>query len=201
MSAFARHDDAWHVDEAQPLQVEAGLQLAHAERLFRGPAALSRFSRPQREQGLRFLPGWYQPDFFSGQLWNHAVPSGARVSCAAAMEVLYRDLFANDGHGDAAYMWFDKLEDSAPDHVGCPQCEAVRRTIIGVLDALLAMPQEHCQIAALHGLNHWGNDLERARIVDGWLRGASPARLDATIPGEKITVRNFALKCKAGRAP
>lgn len=197
------HDGAeWQVKEsAAALRVDPALQLAYAERLFRDPAAVAGYTAAQREQGFWFLPGWFQPDFFSGQIWNHDLPLGARISCVSAMEVLFRDLFAKDPHGKDAFMWFDLLEDGAPaDRGACPQCEPVRRTIIGVLDALLALPQEHCQLAALHGLNHWGTDAERARLVDAWLQRTPSAQLDADVPGQKITARGYALQCRAGRA-
>ena len=207
--AFDRASDAWHVAEAQPatqLLVDPALQLAHGEKLLRAPSVLGRFTPAQRQQGLRFLPGWFQPDFFSQQLWNHDLPSGARVSCVAAMEVLYRDLFAREPHGSDAHMWFDLLEDAAPGKPGdsaagvfCADCEPVRRTLLGVLDSVLAMSADHCRRAALHGLNHWGTPAERARIVDLWLRRMTDAELDATAPGEKQSLRSFALLCRAGR--
>ena len=207
--AFDRAGDAWHVDEAQPsteLLVDPALQLAHAEKLLRAPAVLQRFTPSQRQQGLWFLPGRFQPDFFSQQLWNHDLPSGARISCVAAMEVLYRDLFAKEPHGNDAHMWFDLLEDAASGKPGdsaagvfCADCEPVRRTVLGVLDSVLAMSADHCRRAALHGLHHWGTAAERARIVDGWLRQMNDAELDATAPGEKQSLRSFALLCRAGQ--
>lgn len=206
--AFDRGGDAWHVDEAQPatqLLVDPALQLAHAEKLLRAPAVLQRFTPSQRQQGLWFLPGWFQPDFFSQQLWNHDLPAGARISCASAMEVLYRDLFAGDPLGSDAHMWFDLLEDAAPGKPGdsaagmfCADCAPVRRTLLGVLDSVLALPVDHCRRAALHGLNHWGTAAERARIIDGWLQRTAGADLDATAPGEKQTLRSFALLCRTG---
>ena len=207
--AFDRNGDAWHVDEAQPattLLVDPALQLAHAERLLRAPSVLQRFTEAQRQQGLCFLPGWFQPDFFSQQLWNHDLPSGARISCVAAMEVLYRDLFAKEPHGADAHMWFDLLEDAAPGKPGdsaagafCKDCEPVRRTLLGVLDSVLAIPVDHCRGAALHGLNHWGTVAERARIIDAWLSRTAAVELDATVPGEKQSLRGFAQLCRAGR--
>lgn len=207
--AFDRAGDAWQVDEAQPsteLRVDPQLQLAHAEKLLRAPAVLQRFTPAQRQQGLGFLPGWFQPDFFSQQLWNHDLPQGARISCVAAMEVLYRDLFVAEPHGKSAHMWFDLLEDAAPGKPGdsaagvfCKECEPVRRTLLGVLDSVLAMSADPCRRAALHGLNHWGTDAERARIVDAWLLRTTDAELDATAPGEKQSLRSFALLCRAGR--
>ena len=205
--AFDRAGDAWQVAEAQPsaeLLVDPALQLAHAEKLLRAPAVLQRFSQAQREQGLWFLPGWFQPDFFSGQLWNHDLPGGARISCVAAIEVLYRDLFAADAHGAAAHMWFDLLEDAAPGKPGdsaaglfCADCAPVRRALLGVLDSVLAMPQDHCRRAALHGLNHWGTPAERARIIDAWLQRTAAAELDA--PGPDGSLRKFAQVCRAGK--
>ena len=207
--AFDRASDAWQVDEAQPataLLVDPALQLAHAEKLLRAPAVLQRFTPAQRQQGLWFLPGWFQPDFFSQQLWNHDLPQGKRISCVAAMEVLYRDLFATDPHGPDAHMWFDLLEDAAPGKPGdsaagvfCADCEPVRRTLLGVLDSVLAMPADRCRRAALHGLNHWGTAAERARIIDAWLIRTAAAELDAVAPGEKEPLRSFAQLCRAGQ--
>ena len=103
------------------------------------------------------------------------------------MQVLYRDLFARDPHGEDAFMWFDQLDDARFNHGPCVACEPVRRAIIGVLDVILAIP--NCEQAALHGLNHWGTDAERASVIDLWLRTAPP--------GE---TRDYALLCREGKA-
>ncbi|MCA1829797.1 MAG: hypothetical protein ABR567_02330 [Myxococcales bacterium] len=186
--AFDHDDPAWHVVGPLPvLDVDPRLQLEHAERLFRNPSAVASFSPAQREQGFWFLPGSSQPEFFSGQLWNHDLPIGARISCASAMQVLYRDLFAIDPHGEDAYMWFDQLDDARLDHGACAACEPVRRAIIGALEVILAIPA--CEQPALHGLNHWGTDAERASIIDRWLPAAPPGKL-----------RDYALLCREGKA-
>ena len=163
--------------------IDPAIQLAHAERLFRDPSAVAGFSPARREQGFWFLPA--SAEFFSDQLWNHQLAAGARISCASAMQVLYRDLFAADPHGEDAFMWFDHLDGARLNHGPCAACEPVRRTVIGVLDVLLAIP--NCERAALHGLNHWGTDAERAAIVDPWLPRA----------GE---LRDYALLCRDGKA-
>ena len=170
--------------ERRPLaEKDPAAQLAFAERLFRDPSCIARFAAKQQEDGFMLLAGLEQPDLFAAQLWNHALPAGERISCASAMQVLYRDLFARDPLGEAAHMWFDLLEQSRH---ACPACEPVRRTVVGVLEAILSMPQEHCQAAALHGLNHWATDAERARIIDAW---AAPSGL-----------RAYAAECRAGKA-
>ena len=169
--------------DSSALEVDAATQLAHAERLFRDPATARRYPRSQQEVGFWFLPGETQPEFFSVQLWNHALPGGARISCVNAMQVLYRDLFARDPLGEDSFMWFDLLRDAAPRP--CAECEPVRRALVGTLEAILAYDAR----AALHGLHHWALQPEREAIVDGWLRRASPQ-------GE---LREFALRCRAGK--
>ena len=155
-------------------------------------------------QGLWFLPAWCQPEFFSRQLWNHDLAIPPRISCVNAMSVLYRELFASDAHESDATMWFDLLEGGAPGRVGdsragtfCPLCMPVRNALIGVLQEILALPQPHCMRAALHGLNHWATDSERALIIDPWLATAPDA---PPPPGESQTLRQYAQLCRAGRA-
>lgn len=201
--AFERQD---HDDDG--LQVDPAPQLGFAERLFRDPACLSRFTREQRVRGLWMLPGWSQPELFSGQLWNHDLPIAARISCINAMSVLYRELFSADAHDEDAYMWFDLLEDSAPGQPGdsragtfCAPCMPVRNALIGVLQEILALPHPDCMRAALHGLNHWGTDAERARIIDPWLASAPASALDALPPpGGNPPLRQYAPMCRAGKA-
>lgn len=169
--------------DSAAVEVDAAAQLAHAERLFREPEAARRFPRPRQEVGFWFLPGETQPAFLSAQLWNHALPSGARISCVNAMEILYRDLFARDPLGEDAFMWFDRLRDAAPR--SCKECEPVRRALVGALEAIL----QHDPRAALHGLHHWARQREREAIVDPWLERARPE-------GE---LRDFALRCRDGK--
>jgi hypothetical protein len=185
-----------HREDGPLPEVEAARQIAHAERLFRDPSVAARFTPAQREKGFWFLASWTDPDFFSGQLWNHDVPAAARISCVNAMEVLYRDLFVADPHGQDAYMWFDLLLGGAPEG-GCADCAPVRRALIGVLDDLLGIDP----VAALHGLNHWGTAKERAAIIDAWLARAPAALLDGPAAGTvRATLREYASDCQAGRA-
>ena len=195
--AFDRSGPEWQVKESEDttlLEVDAALQIQHAERLFRDPSCVARFSRDQRVQGFWFLPNWFQPDFFSWQIWNHDLPISPRISCVNAMSVLYRDLFAHDDHDDRGYMWFDLLEGAAPGRAGdsaagtfCSLCMPVRNALIGVLQEILAIAG--CERAALHGLNHWGTAADRAAIIDPWLRSAPPAKM-----------RDYALLCRDGKA-
>ena len=174
-------------DHEVDLVVDPALQIQAAERLFRDPALSARFAA--REKGFLYFVSLSQPEFFGRQLWNHAVPLGARVSCAAAMALLYRELFLREPLGEASFMWFDLLEQLAD--ATCTACAPVRRTVLGVLQETLAMPAEHCQRAALHGLNHWGTPAERAGLIDAFLAGAS-------VPDP---LRKFALLCREGKAP
>jgi len=195
--AFDRSGPEWQVKESEDttlLEVDAALQIQHAERLFRDPSCVARFSRDQRVQGFWFLPNWFQPDFFSWQIWNHDLPISPRISCVNAMSVLYRDLFAHDDHDDRGYMWFDLLEGAAPGRAGdsaagtfCSLCMPVRNALIGVLQEILAIAG--CERAALHGLNHWGTAADRAAIIDPWLRSAPPGKM-----------RDYALLCRDGKA-
>ena len=70
-------------DHEADLLVDPALQIAHAEKLFRDAARAAAFPEAAREKGLLYLVSLSQPEFFGRQLWNHAVPLGARVSCAA----------------------------------------------------------------------------------------------------------------------
>lgn len=169
--------------DAAPIAVDPAAQLAHAERLFRDPGVAVSFPRARQEIAFWFLPGETQPEFFSAQLWNHALPTGARISCVNAMQVLYRELFARDPLGDDSFMWFDLLRDAAPR--SCPDCEPIRRALVGTLEAIL----EHDARAALHGLHHWARQPEREAIVDAWVRRAAP----------EAGLLQFALRCRAGK--
>ena len=77
------------------------------------------------------------------------------------MLVPFRDYYrtAEEEIG-AFYMWWD-LADAAwfPDAAACLQ----------ILGEILAMPNVHCQKAALHGLNHMHPNPEAAAIVSRYL--------------------------------
>ena len=207
--AEERGPNWWHtepVDEVN-LLTDAPRQLEHARTLFLDPLVLqTRFglSVEQIDQGFWFLAiGDYAPDyqpFFSAPLWSEDVDLDLRRSCVAAMFDLYEKLFSSVRADSASSMWWDLLGTFTIEQRNnlptlrphpIPAQESVRREMVETLARILGLPAPHCQVAALHGLNHIATAEEREPLIDRYLASAA---IDATL-------REYAHACCSGELP
>jgi hypothetical protein len=115
-------------------------------------------------------PEWYWDDNFGESspgrlchaLIDDSVQLDTRVRCIREIYTLFRDLFAVAGNGPArhsseplhvaCYMWWDIVPSWGVRD--CPE-PVIDGACLEVMTRTLEIPVEVCQIAALHGLNHW----------------------------------------------
>ena len=150
-------------EEADPART-----LSYLTRLFQNPGGLvSRFTRPQIEQGLNFLVSNACSNHMH-VLRNTALLWAARRACFDAMITLYRDLMAPvygndlghdkhafldpDRHNYACYMWWDII----PLYGGMPgEGGLIDSAVLDVFGQVLRLKSEACLESVLHGLGHW----------------------------------------------
>jgi hypothetical protein len=122
-----------------------------------------RFSPEQIDQGLWYLFGarFTFPDL----LRSAEVPLADQERCVRAMLAPFRDYYAQVGEEyqvTAFYMWWDSLFHGG----GEPATEQVS---IEILQQILALSEKHCQVAALHGLNHLHRHPRSKTIVERYI--------------------------------
>lgn len=128
-------------------------------RLFSYPGFLpEQYSREQLEQGFEAVRG---PTLESGLalvLWEKQVPLAIRENCVRSMYFLYTKLFAEDALGETARMWWDSIvydwDSGIRSRSNSDEDKMMQDAMFETLGKILALPQEHCQFAALHGLGH-----------------------------------------------
>ena len=135
--------------------------LAYATRLFlESGGLLKQYTPAELERGLWSLPlAWDLSDL----LWDRELDWAARAGCVDAMPQLFAQLFQEDPLGDTCFMWWDMFRPNDPEHD--PQLRAV---VFRALGEVLAIPNEVCQGAALHGLGHL-NHPEKERLIRHYL--------------------------------
>lgn len=179
---FDPDPDWWDPDPAQAV--------AYVTRLFtEAPAALEWFSDDQIAQGLTYLMNTMASGD-NGWFYSRTVPEQARRECIAAMQALFRDIFAprckpllsNLSEAGAsslngvAYMWFDVLPSFAlPDD---PAFERLNLDLVRTMEAILALDSAACQESALHGVGHWHRLQPQAveQAIDRYLARGTAAR-------------------------
>jgi hypothetical protein len=172
-------DEFWTASERPPTDTVELLRL-----LFSLPAPLlTRYRNDQIAQGIWFIAGEASPGRLCYALIDDSVQLDTRVRCIREIYTLFRDLFAVACSGSsrhssdplhvACYMWWDIFPSWG---VRASRGPVIDGACLDVMTRTLEIPVEVCQIAALHGLNHWylhhGEEVEA--IVDGFLRTPAP---------------------------
>jgi hypothetical protein len=152
-------------------------------RLFLEPELLRYYSLEQVAQGITFLIGDDAPGESSAALFRTEVPLAERVACIEAMSEFFRRFvvaaaageseFDPPGEGNAfqraCYMWWEifpmRFLMGDGEQTVEPELE---QAALRVMEQVLELPSELCQISALHGLSHWHRHHAEAvdRIVD-----------------------------------
>ena len=165
----------------EELERPADWLLVYATRLFyESEYLLNTFTDDQLRHGFWSLPiGWD----LTGRIWDQAVPWELRESCLSAMVVLFKRFFALNTLGDTCFMWWDffRTFDEEAD-------KRVSAAMFTALSEILEMEEEHCQMAALHGLGHLDHT-EKAALIKKYL-DAQPDRL--------LEIREYAQACIKG---
>lgn len=133
---------------------------------------LSRYSRPQLEQGFWWMQTRYNDGSAADILWTASLPVERRVAMVQAMYFLYSDLFAGRSFGRAPHMWWEHLVREFPGQLGGPEYWADRHSIENVifrtLAKLLELDSKQCRVDALHGLNHLAHP-DKERVIRAYL--------------------------------
>ena len=178
----------WYWDEDfesywDGLNLTDAVRVEYMRRLFCVPDQLKQYSLAQVAQGLWFLIGESAPGESAYALLNCDVPLSERINCVGAIANFFRGFVAPaaperaneqiDPFQGACYMWWDIFPTYGgptygPDTGGEPE---LHTACLNVMEEILSVPSELCQLSALHGLNHWhqnyGEQVER--IVDSFL--------------------------------
>lgn len=172
-------DEFWTAHERSPSDAVELLRL-----LFSQPAPLlTRYTHDQIAQGVWFTAGEASPGRLCYALIDDSIQLEARVRCIREIFTLFRDLFAvacsgparhhSDSLHVACYMWWDIFPSW-----GFRDCRGpvIDGACLEVMTRTLEIPVEVCQIAALHGLNHWyhHHGREVTAIIDSFLQTPAP---------------------------
>jgi hypothetical protein len=147
----------WYYDCS--VNFDEGELIGYYIRLFSDPRFLAkRFSDEQLEAGFWAIHGSAFDAAADHLTFEQRVPFPERERFVRSMYHLYADLFSNHPLDTAPYMWWDSF---AYDwHTGARARERggedlkMQDVMCETLQRILALPHEHCQVAALHGLNH-----------------------------------------------
>lgn len=151
--------------------------------LFESFGALSApYSAQQIDQGLWSIRS--DPFFLPFNMLDEQVPVSLATACVRAAYHLYADFLAvrrPEQQVGSLYMWWDEgWPGAAPEFL-----DAVLET----LERILAIPEDQCRRAALHGLAHFKQDWDdtAARgVISGFL-----TRYRDTLPTEMISYAEF----------
>lgn len=149
-------------DDEEPEPISDQLAIEYLTRLFeRSEESLLQFSDPQITCGLWELgPG----DFHC--MYNQELPVEARERLIGSITTFFRDFFGPRcspalGHlnqksksplNSICYMWWEVIPFSAAP--GDPHAARLNDKALGVLEAVLQLPNLACKESALHGLGH-----------------------------------------------
>src|SRR5262249_15476105 len=125
-------------------------------------------------QGLWFLFGF--PFFVGEYLFRDDLPLPVRLDCIQAMVYPFRDYYAEVSTGFAGtffYMWWDNVLHGGRSSKPTEEAQ-IESEIITVLEQILALPNEGCGVAALHGLNHLHPNPRAKEIISNYLESNRP---------------------------
>jgi hypothetical protein len=165
------------------LELTDAATVEYIRRLFSAPGQLKQYSLEQVAQGLWFLINESTPGESAYALVNRDVPLSERIDCVRAMANFFRVFVAPAAPGraneqaddfqGACYMWWDIFPTYGgprygPDTGGEPE---LHTACLNVMEEILSIPSELCQLSALHGLNHWHQNYSQQveSIVDSFL--------------------------------
>jgi hypothetical protein len=182
------HEQEWYWDEGfdtywADLELTDAATVEYMTRLFSAPDRLKQYSPEQVAQGLWFLIGESAPGQSAYALLNRGVALNDRIKCVGAMLNFFcvfvapaapgRATEQTDDFQQACYMWWDIFPTYGgarygPETGGEPE---LHTACLNVMEAMLSVPSELCQLTALHGLNHWHQNYSKQveRIVDSFL--------------------------------
>jgi len=134
----------------------------YLRRLLSRPSVLAPYTLPQVAQAIWFLVGKSSPSEALYALRDKAIPLGDRRAVIAEITTFFRESVAPMAPGTAdtqrdpfhiaCFMWWDIIPTHATDSELEPE---LRQSCLDAMIATLAVDNDLCHIAALHGLNHW----------------------------------------------
>ena len=145
----------WHAD----VEYDAVAVAEYYIRLFSDPKfLLSGFSKEQLEQGFWAILCGNIGCAVAEIIWNKDVPFGTRERCVRSMFHLFEKLFVLDPLDTSVNMWWDALaydwhcNNRVRSNGG--EDQVMQDVMFETLERILALPDEACQMSALHGLGH-----------------------------------------------
>lgn len=163
--------------------------LRHCIRLFREPkVVLDRYSEQTIAKVLWAIPGI---DAFGPCFGDQRVEFTLRAEAVDTIYELFDQVFRRFSDGpirSSGFMWWEHF------WVYCRDEQRLADRVLGLLDRLLRMPEDHVQESALHGLNEFWSERSASRIatiIDKYLR--QHRSLDRKL-------HEYALLCREGHA-
>jgi hypothetical protein len=192
----------WYWNDAfdsfwEGLNMSDALTVSFLAHLFANSHELRKYSLPQVGQGIWFLVGESSPAQPAHCLLKPSIPLNERANCIRAITKFFRNFVAPSAPGRvdiktdpfhiACYMWWDIF----PTWGGSQAGEAeIHEACLEVMEQVLKLPSDLCQLSALHGLNHWLLHYEQdvLRIVDAYLQNSK--NLSPRICEYAVSARN-----------
>jgi len=159
-----------------PLEIDHAVTVDYLTRLYDRPCVLQPYTLEQVAEAIWFLVG-DSPVQPSHAIIDPSVPLAARVRCVAAVATFFREFVGpaapgparpdDDAFHTACYMWWDLF----PTWGGPGAEPELQQACLRTMAETIEVRSELCQLAALHGLNHWAlhhrPDVERT--IDAFL--------------------------------
>ena len=185
----------WYWDEAFEALWEKVADadiVKYMTRLFLEPELLRHYSLEQVAQSIWFLIGDASPGSAGFALFEPEVPLAERVACLGSMTEFFRRFVAVAAPGTGGEA-FDPMNGADPFHTACYMWwdifpmrflmeddeqvtvePELHQASLKVMEEVLNLPSELCQISALHGLSHWHAYHEERvdRIVEAFVAHA-----------------------------
>jgi hypothetical protein len=153
-------DQVWYHEAGLTIRYDADHNARSFAEMFRDARSWpSKFDRFKLEQGCWAMFGAGFEDNLNDLIWKSEASLSSKVTLISSMFFVYRDLFSSDPLEGACEMWWDGLAYVIhPMRIVDPANDASHRRIqeamFQTLAKILTLDVRHCQIAALHGLNH-----------------------------------------------
>lgn len=161
----------WYWTEEFDATIDPDRQLELTAALFEHAGNLRwKYSEEQLEQGLWFVFGPGGEEWFAGLLRDESLALPLRQRFITTIFDLYEQLLSQIELDTATFMVWDLLIDKFfnGDANDCVVPVNLETTMFDTLSRILALPDQECQRAALHGLGHL-HHRDTAAAVESYL--------------------------------
>ncbi|MEL0437967.1 hypothetical protein [Phycobacter sp. K97] len=186
----------WADDPCPILKVSPSLHARRYSQLFgNGASLVGLYDDETLENGCQAMFGPILSGNLAELIWGQDISLGEKETLIHSMYVMYRDFFAVTPLETSCEMWWDPLAYAfnplgTADPERNPEHRAIQNAMFETLCKILNLDAHHCQVAALHGMNHVAHPRTEI-VIEDYLKTHSNLNEE---------LRGYARLCSAGQA-